>query len=56
MIFAVIKKEVGFDVLNNMVKDELRKWYVETGADIADVIIQEGGGVNYLNLKNLVCI
>ena len=44
MIFAVIKKECGFDVLNNMVKDQLRKWYVETGADIADVIIQEGGG------------
>ena len=43
MIFAVIKKEVGFDVLNNMVKDQLRKWYVETGANIADVIIQEGG-------------
>ena len=42
-----IKKECGFDVLNNMVKDQLRKWYplyVETGADIADVIIQEGGG------------
>ena len=55
MIFAVIKKECGFDMLNNMVKNQLRKWYVETGADIADVIMGGGGD---LNLKNLgfICI
>ena len=44
IIFDAIEQGCGFDVLNNMVKDQLRKWYVETGADIADVIIEEGGG------------
>ena len=43
MIKAAVEKEVGFDNLNNVVKDQLRKWYVETGADMADVIIRAGG-------------
>ena len=43
MIFAAIENDVGFDVLNNMVKDQLREWYVETGANIANLLLQEGG-------------
>ena len=43
MIFHAIREDGGFAKLNNLVKDQLREWFVETGADMADEIIAAGG-------------
>lgn len=42
IIFRSIERKCGFEELNNSVKDLLREWYVQTGIEIADAIIQEG--------------
>ena len=43
MIFHAIREDGGFAKLNNLVKDQLREWFVETGADMAEEIIAAGG-------------
>ena len=43
MIFHAIREDGGFAQLNNRVKDQLREWFVETRAEMADEIIAAGG-------------
>ena len=43
MIFHAIREDGGFAKLNNLVKDQLREWFVETGAEMAEEIISAGG-------------
>ena len=43
MIFQAIREDGGFAKLNNLVKDQLREWFVEMRAEMADEIIAAGG-------------
>ena len=43
IIFDAIKKDTGFNELNNVVRNHLRHWYIEKGCEMADRLISTGG-------------